>query len=273
MAADGETGRFVLRPVESLLPHEEYIHVQVERLAQQIEKDGIQRDPIIIDQENAVVLDGTHRLAAFKKLGVEHAVCYAVDYSAKWVELHRWVRVFEVPSQRMLRQLLDELGGWREATTNEAFEAADGRTGAAFVGEKCYVNGELGEVPRCMEFVGKFDGVVLTVGWRRTFAAEHDLDVELQTQDNVALVTPKVRKADVIDAGLTKRLFPCKTTMHVIDPRPLGVNFPLEGLRRKSPPEEELADHIRSAKRQLLPAGSEYGGRRYKERIIVMGEL
>lgn len=272
MSAEGDGGRLVLRPIESLLPHEEFIHVQVEKLAQQVAHDGFQRDPIIIDDESAVVLDGTHRLAAFRSLGLEHAVCYAVNYSSKSVELHRWVRVFEVPNGRMLDQMLDEFGGWHRATATEAFETADSRRGASLVGENCYVNGELGDVRRCMEFVGRLDGVILTIGWRRTFAPEHDLDVELQDAGNVALLTPRIFKADVLSAALTRKLFPCKTTLHVIDPRPLGINFPIDSLRERKAPEELLANLLGSTKPQLLPAGSHYGGRKYKERILVLRE-
>lgn len=269
MSADG---RFILRPVESLLPHEEIIHVQVEKLMQQIKRDGIQRDPIIIDGESGVVLDGMHRLAAFRALGLEHAVCYAVDYSSKSVELHRWVRVISVPSGKMFVQLLDELGGWLEASATEAFEAADSKTGAAFVGETCYVNPGLGGVQNAMEFVGKLDGVVLTIGWKREFVAEHDLDVALQDPENVALVTPRPSKGDVITAAVSRRLFPCKTTMHVIDPRPLGIDFPVEELRQGKAPAETLAKLLSSARREILPAGSHYGGRRYRERILVMAQ-
>ena len=71
-----------LRPIGSVLPHEETITDLSSRLSDQIRADGFQRDPIIVDRENHVVLDGMHRLRALKELGARHILCHLVDYSS-----------------------------------------------------------------------------------------------------------------------------------------------------------------------------------------------
>src|SRR5207245_11653085 len=79
-----------LRPIGSVLPHEETITDLSSRLSDQIRADGFQRDPIIVDRENHVVLDGMHRLSALKELGARHIVGRVVDYSAPEIRLERW---------------------------------------------------------------------------------------------------------------------------------------------------------------------------------------
>ena len=73
----------------------------------------------------------------------------------------------------------------------------------------------------------------------------------------------------MLSAGRSGRLFPCKTSMHVIDPRPVGVDIPLRELREGSAKTLDL--RIRS-RHTLLPPDSLYGGRRYKERLVLMIE-
>lgn len=49
--------------------HEETIPELLERLTQHIQLDGYVKHPIIVDEKSFVVLDGTHRVVALKKLG------------------------------------------------------------------------------------------------------------------------------------------------------------------------------------------------------------
>jgi ParB-like chromosome segregation protein Spo0J len=76
-----------VKPVSTLRPHEEVIPSHVEGLAAEMKRDGVQKDPIIVDGDTMTVLDGMHRLAAFVSLGVENAVCCSVDYSSPAVKI------------------------------------------------------------------------------------------------------------------------------------------------------------------------------------------
>ena len=59
-----------VKPVSILRPHEETIPEHVRGLTAEMKRDGVQRDPIIIDQDTATDLDGMHRLAAFLALEI-----------------------------------------------------------------------------------------------------------------------------------------------------------------------------------------------------------
>ncbi|MFX1466245.1 MAG: ParB N-terminal domain-containing protein, partial [Promethearchaeota archaeon] len=65
-----------LEKLDYLQPHEKTAFKAVDQLAQEIEKDGFQKDPIIVEKNSMVVLDGMHRLAALKKLSCKTALCY-----------------------------------------------------------------------------------------------------------------------------------------------------------------------------------------------------
>ena len=68
-----------VKPVSALRPHEETIPSHVQGIAAEMKKDGVQKDPIIIDQDSLTVLDGMHRHAAFSMLDVENEEYYTLN--------------------------------------------------------------------------------------------------------------------------------------------------------------------------------------------------
>ena len=261
-----------IRPVSSLRPHEDIIAVNVELIASEMLKDGVQKDPIIIDRDSATVLDGMHRLAAFGALRIENAVCCSVDYSSRAVTLRRWARIYTTSVGDSFDEALGALGSVRRTTLAEAFGSLETRESgyavltsqAAFLPE---TNSDLG---RAMSAVRSLDSISQEKGWKRRFVPEDDIDLPLQEPRNVVVLLRRLLKDDVVSAGRTGRLFPCKTSMHIIDPRPVAVNFPIGELNLAT--SEILRKRLEGREGRLLPADSVYEGRRYKERLLMLNQ-
>jgi len=261
-----------VKPVSALRPHEETIPSHVQGLAAELKRDGVQKDPIIIDLESLTVLDGMHRLAAFTSLEVENAVCCSVDYASPAVKLGRWARVYTLPVGVPLPEILGQSELTRRSTLAEAFDALEGRdTGLALLTpNSAYLpEGNL-DLWRAMETMREFDRMADAGGWKREFVPEDDVDVPLQSDRNIVLLVRKLRKDDVVNSAKSGRLFPCKTSMHLIDPRPVAVNFPMSELG--SATSASLRRRLEGSHEKLLPAGSLYEGRRYKERLLLLNE-
>lgn len=259
-----------IRPVASLRPHEEVIRRHVEQLSSEIRKDGFQRDPIIIDRESATILDGMHRLAAFQVLGVENAVCCAVDYSSRSITLGSWGRVFTVKEGEAVGRALESLPGLRRARIAEAFSAIQNREAgiAVLTPDAAYVSPPAPSVEEVKEAIASMDALAEERGWQRSFVPEDEADVPLQHPRKFVVLPRRLTKDDVVSSAMSGKLFPCKTSMHIIDPRPVAVNLPLEMLPRAKP--ADLKDAMKGREGRMLPAGSTYGGRRYKERLLVL---
>ncbi|MDE1858820.1 MAG: ParB N-terminal domain-containing protein [Thaumarchaeota archaeon] len=261
-----------VRPVASLRPHEETIPRHVDQLAAEMTRDGMQRDPIIIDGESAGVLDGMHRHAAFQKLGIENAVCCSVDYSSPSVKLGRWARVYAVIPGDSLKSVLEGVGGVRRTSLAEAFSALGRRdVGAAVLtADAAFVLGGKMSHEELAGAIVSMDGLAEARGWERTFVPEDDVDVPLQKPGRFVLLSRRITKEDVVTAARSAKLFPCKTSMHIIDPRPVAVNYPLGEL--ESATTARLKSRLAGKEGRVLPPGSVYAGRRYKERLILMDE-
>ncbi len=265
---------FVLgvKPVSALRPHEETIPSHVRGLAADMKRAGVQKDPIIVDGDTLTVLDGMHRLAAFGELGIENAVCCSVDYSSKAVSLGRWARVYSARGGSPASDLFALAGLTRRTTLAQAFEALEGRdVGLALLtSEAAYLpEGRLG-LAEAMDAMARLDRASESNRWERSFVPEDDVDVPLQSSRNVVLLVRKLRKDDVVNAARSGKLFPCKTSMHLIDPRPVAVNFPVDELNRAT--SATLRQRLEGRRELLLPANSLYEGRRYKERLLLLNQ-
>ncbi|MCI4353643.1 MAG: ParB N-terminal domain-containing protein [Thermoplasmata archaeon] len=81
---------FRLVPVTSLLPHEQVDEADVGRLAREIRTRGLVREPIWVTRAEGVILNGHHRYAALRTLGVRRVPAWVVDYSNPAMALGRW---------------------------------------------------------------------------------------------------------------------------------------------------------------------------------------
>lgn len=82
--------RFALRDPATLHPHEEVRPQRVEELVERIRKDGHIQDPIVVDRDTGVVLDGHHRLTALQRLGCRSVPVHLVNYHDPSIELDTW---------------------------------------------------------------------------------------------------------------------------------------------------------------------------------------
>ena len=261
-----------VKPVSVLRPHEETIPEHVRGLAAEMKRDGIQRDPIIIDQDTATVLDGMHRLAAFGALKIEKAVCCSVDYTSKAVSVGRWARVYAMGKVDSAAEILGPWGVTQRATLAAAFDALDNRDVglAVLTPNAAFLPQRKMDLAGAIDTIEALDSLAAERRWERKFVPEDDIDVPLQSERNLVVLVRRLGKDDVVSAGRSGKLFPCKTSMHRIDPRPVAVNFPLAELDGATT--ASLRKTLGDGEGQLLPPDSMYEGRRYKERLLLLSQ-
>lgn len=73
-----------------LKPHEEICPVHLQKLSGQIKKDECVKDPIIVDGETMVILDGHHRYNALKSMSCKFCPCCLVDYQSDEIGVACW---------------------------------------------------------------------------------------------------------------------------------------------------------------------------------------
>ena len=262
-----------LRPIGSVLPHEETITDLSSRLSDQIRADGFQRDPIIVDRENHVVLDGMHRLRALRELGARHILCHLVDYSSPEIRLERWARSLKGVKRESLAEILKDSRIDRRVSRKEAIELVDGRSTpvAVLTSGSCFVaSSSFRSLAESFELVRRLDEASRAMGLREDFIEEEIIETAIPNPGSVVILTPRVEKKEVIEAAKGGRLFPHKSTMHVIGIRAVGVNYPLSELQEEEPSQEMRATKLEGARGSILDPPVTYFGRRYWEKLLVV---
>ncbi|MGE5486001.1 MAG: ParB N-terminal domain-containing protein [Ignavibacteriales bacterium] len=87
--------RFALVEARTLMPHEEVDEGHLRELTEEIRRDGVLRQPVVVDARSGVILDGHHRVRALKGLGCTLIPAYLVDYSDAGIVV--WPRRAEIP--------------------------------------------------------------------------------------------------------------------------------------------------------------------------------
>jgi len=87
--------RITLIDIGDLKPHEEIIEQLVTELARSIRDQKEVRDPLIVDRQSLVILDGMHRYNALKKLNCQRAPACLVEYDDERIGVGAWFRFFD----------------------------------------------------------------------------------------------------------------------------------------------------------------------------------
>lgn len=275
--AAGIQMEIALVELEKLHIHEEIIPKMLEDLAKAIREDGVAKHPVIADAKTSVVLDGMHRVAAFEKLGCKYLPTCFVDYKSPKIGLGCWYRTVHGGAGAELLDLLEPLGlKESEVSVGEARKALDGRTAVAAIlsKERCHLlKAEAGGVWEAYGWVARIEKALAGRGLKIGYETERDAEEKLRAGEaDAVLMTPRVRKEDVLEVALSGNVFVHKTTRHVIPARPMGIDVPLGwlgGERSSAEIGRAFVEHLSKRKLRRLPRGTLFEGRRYEEELLV----
>lgn len=259
-----------VRPVDDLRLHEHVVRDHVDRLAAAIERDGVLRDPVIVDRETGVILDGMHRCTVLDRLGCTAVPVCEVPYADERIVVETWVKVFDGDA-------LDAVTG-ACAALSIALEPTDagGRVPAAGGHPVLVADREWHAlaVPDASAdgahaaMSALFDRL-LEAGLEPRLIPDTRFDAA-QTADEVAIVQPRVDKRAVVRAAMNGTPLPPNTSRHVIPTRPVGIDAPLDLLEGPvEAADRALTDRLRARSWRMVPGGTPHEGRVYTEDLLV----
>ena len=259
-----------LKKTSDLKPHEETIPEELKKLVKALQDNPILRHPIIADKQTGIILDGTHRLAAVRQLKCNFIPAALVDYNDPKIMIERWFRLF---SGSHLTRFEDELRqlNLKEVNYNECETGLLERRWYATIERP----GFCGAFPRQhstpYEMVRDSHKIELAARKKKVKTSYQD-SKSLDSEDKTGLVMSmiKISKDEVVETVSQGKLFPPKSTRHLVPSRPLGGGVPLEWLQTSDYSQAQARYHefIQSRKVTRLPEGSRVGSRRYLEEVF-----
>lgn len=250
-------------PLGKCLAHEGVVQKWVEGIAFNIQDIGVMKNPIIVTKHDPyyIVIDGMHRFAACKHLEVRDILVYEVDYSSPEIVLEGWDAFTFSPlhCEKLLRSLflesdgflIKKISGLRKAqkaviTRNALLAAADRDSTVHIVQKK---DGSLPTVEDLSRATELIDRAIDTEGLKVAYVANslslHDFS---HVDAKSIVMRPVFTKKEIIENTIQQKLFPRKSTKHVIPNRPLRVDINLALLRTDIDLETKnqvLKEHLR----------------------------
>ena len=260
-----------LKKTSDLKPHEETIPEELKKLVSALRENPVLRHPIIADIRTGIVLDGTHRLAAVKQLKCNFIPSALVDYNDPQITIERWFRFFSGSNVPKFENELRRLD-LREVNPDACESGLLQRRWYATVERP----GLCGAFPRRKtspyEMVRDSHEIELAARNRKVKISYQDTrDLDRENGPSLVMSIIRIVKSEVVETVDQGKLFPPKSTRHLVPSRPLGGGVPLEWLQGSDYFEARLKYHefIQSRKVRRLPEGSRVGSRRYLEEVFL----
>jgi hypothetical protein len=261
--------------IEELKPHEEVIEEVVAKLAREIREDGIVRDPLMVEQEDHIILDGMHRFSSLERLNCRFAPCCLLDYMSPQITVGSWFRVFTVEKAELTAERI--LSNMKLDYSLSHMDPTDGYNPDTVIltkGQNGYsLNNSTNILDRC-RIAASIEKRLVQDGHPVTYLSEA-LAIEWLRSEraNLVIVLPVFTKDMIRKFGLEGSLLPHKVTRHIIPSRPLAIDVPLSLLTDSQITRQEANDRLGEllADRKIdrRPPGSVIDGRRYDEELLL----
>jgi hypothetical protein len=260
-----------LRKTSDLKPHEETVAEDLKRLVNALQDNPVLRHPIIADLRTGIVLDGTHRLAAIKQLRCKFIPSALVNYDDPQITIERWFRLFSGSNVPNLESDLRRLRP-KEVNHDECEDGLSKRRWYATVEKplSCLAFPVRSQNP--YEMARDSYDIEMTARKQSVSIAYQDNKVtETGNPESLVMSTIRIEKKEVVETVEKGKLFPPKSTRHLVPSRPLGGGIPLDWLQGSdfSGAQSRYQQYIQSRKVKRLPEGSRVGSRRYLEEVFL----
>ncbi len=259
-------------PTASLVLHEHADSKRVARLESRLQRDGFLKNPPIVapipGNGRYVVLDGANRVSALLSMGSPHVLAQVVDYKSEGVQLYTW---YHLITGRTPATFLDEIRQVQGITVQEApLEVARAALADKMVlaylvvpaeqqGTRVYL---IDGVPGT-DHHGTVTSTALLNATVDTYKGDPQVTIHRVNTDNLAeleeyydqvsglVVFPPYTPDDILKLATTGMVVPTGITRHIISPRALRVNMPIDILMSDDPLEQKAAWWHDQLKRKL----------------------
>ena len=268
MAANEALRDLRILPVSCLKPHEETTPEKTERIKRIIRSSRVAKNPVLVDRESLVVLDGMHRVAAFKELGYKNILCQLVDYESQKLLVGLWHPFFPkemIPELEKLAKLSPtnyEDGMQSICASRAVFLLA--YPGAGGIAWSLVAQSER-EIPLA-ELVSAQKKILSALRKKCGLKQVPDFEAKEFAEIGAVLIRRPFRKQEILSLASKGILLPPTSTRHMFPLRVICVGIPLAWLKLK--PE----DANKRLEKMLEEAVKKGEIRHYPEPVLVVDD-
>jgi hypothetical protein len=257
-------------PIEKIRPHEEFDSKILNGIMNSLQSEGVVRDPVLIDSNTHMILDGTHRYWALIKLGCQSIPVALYSYMSDSVKIGCWYRCLELCD---LEISCKAVASKIDTAANALKAVSERRAQVSIVckdSARIFVSGKF-DIFEAYSLLSTLEKGYKKRGYSVAYATECDsIDLLKSGRVGAVLAPPPIRKEEAAYAATTGKLFPIKSTRHILPSRPMGINVPLEWLKLSHEKADlRLQEKLSMGTFAKVQRGSLIKGRRYEEEVYI----
>jgi ParB/Sulfiredoxin domain len=247
--------RVRLVDIDSLRRYERTNPAKVASILQSLRSTGVLINPVVVDPDRQLLIDGHHRAQAFRELGLDFIPAFTVDYLSDDLTVKGWNHAVDARPEE-LKRVIARLHGSSEGPWT-VFVGDPHRHVVASRAFETVLEGA-----RCLD-----DVAIRPEDNGENLYTEAEA---LQRGIIHSYIRPVVGKSDVIEMVEKGELFPREINRHLIEDRPLNLCTPLGAIDDEDRFRRHLDHACHAAKPPLaIEPGSRQGGRAYDERVVL----
>lgn len=237
-------------PVKKVRIHERIVPKWVINISNHLENFGIQKNPIIVHKikGNYIVLDGMHRVEAFKLLECKDIMVYEVDYYNDKIKLEGWDGIILVKFKFMeiINKIFPKYIVVKKERKNEDMhkllkdkkilfglkDKNQNKYSVRLKDKRLHTVHQSRFLDLIISALERFEKAIDNKNFKILYVPGCTSETDFQTlQGHVLIYRPVFTKDDIIHRTLTGKIFPRKSTRHLIPDRPLRVDINLTILK------------------------------------------
>ncbi len=270
-------------PLKRVLIHENTVDKWANAIARYMEEMGVMKNPVVVHrhEDHYVVLDGMHRVAALNKINSRDILVYEVDYFREDIKLGGWdgIATGKYKGKHIITRVFQKTKFYVKKIKRKESAKELVRTRKALLGIKTNRGAQYCVFPKnfnsenyidlSIEVLEYFEKFLDKAGFKIVYVPDTTSDDDFKLLKGKFLIyRPVYRKQEIVERTLKGKIFPRKTTRHIIPGRPLRVDIPLTILKEKI----DLKIKNKLLKAHLLWCFSNNKVRYYPEPVYVFSD-
>ena len=260
-----ELSRFDIVDIDEMLTYEDTDENRVKEISEDLVRRNTLINPVLYDPKIKLLIDGNHRVNAFKLLNINHIATFNVNYFTNEVSVGNWYRFLSGIEVGQLDNILHLL-----LTSKYTLPDCPG-----FYLEIEYPDGATERIPfsnslELSAFLKILHDSVISAGGRVELSPEKEIHQNDTRNSLVLSTTPTIGKTEVFNTARSSKTFCFQVNRHLINNRPLGIDLPLAFFAlRKTDTILKYREHISNSRRISTGKGRWHHGRFYEENTIL----
>lgn len=252
---DSIISRVQLVDIAPLRRYEQTDPTKVGEIEQSLRLTEVLINPVIVDPERQLLIDGHHRVQAFESLGLSRIPAFTVDYFSDDLTVKGWNHATAAEPAEML------------AAIERPRSSDEGSSSVVIADSRCREHADIpSENPlESARVLKRFIERLRRNGHTVTPRTEADA---VRRKLNHGYIRPVVGKQYVIEMVEQGELFPQEINRHLIEDRPLNLRVPMRASLDRTEFKEHL-DRVCNTTPLTVKPGCQEGERIYEEHVTL----